>query len=281
MLTVEAPAKINLTLEVLGRRADGYHEVRSVMQAVSLCDTLSFEVSKNVSISGDMPGWSAEKSLVSRAVDLIRDNTGCRDGVVIKVAKNIPLMSGLGGDSSDAAAVLKGLNELWQLGLSIGELAALAGQLGSDVSFFLLGGTALAWGRGDKITPLPPLQRGWVVLVVPDVPSEEGKTARMYSSLIPAHYTDGKITERLVEAIKRKEELKTSLLFNTFENIAFEQYEMRRIYVEHLLKLGSPHVHLAGSGPTFFTMYDQKPEADELYKRCQQQGMKVYLAGTA
>ena len=98
--------------------------------------------------------------------------------------------------------------------------------------------------------------------------------------MVPAHFTDGKITERLVAAIERSGELKTSLLFNTFENIAFEKFEIRRVYVEHLLKLGAPHVHLAGSGPALFTMYSQKPEAEDLFTRCQDQGMKVFLAET-
>ena len=280
MLTVTAPAKINLTLEVLGKRPDGYHEIRSVVQTVSLRDELTFDESQGISIVCDMPGWSAEKSLVSRAVALVKEAAGCTGGAAITVNKNIPLMSGLGGDSSNAAAVLKGLNQFWQLGLSVAELEAMAGQLGSDVGFFLKGGTALAEGRGERITPLPPLPRSWAVLVVPEVTTQEGKTARMYSSLTNAHYTDGKITERLMDDIKQRGALETSLLFNAFENIAFDRFEIRRVYVEHLLKLGAPHVHLAGSGPTLFTMYPNRPEVEDLFARCQGQGMAVYLVET-
>jgi 4-diphosphocytidyl-2-C-methyl-D-erythritol kinase len=280
MVTVAAPAKINLTLEVLGRRADGYHEIRSVMQVVNLCDELSLNQSQDVAIGCNMPGWSAEKSLVSRAVALVKGDTGCSRGVSINIAKKIPLMSGLGGDSSDAAAVLKGLNELWQLGLPVEKLTAMAGQLGADVGFFLQGGTALAEGRGGKVTSLPPLPRSWVVLIIPDISLKEGKTARIYSSLTPAHYTDGKITQRLVAVIKGEDQFDYSLLFNTFENVVYDQFKIRRIYVEHLMKLGAPHVHLAGSGPALFTLCHRKPEAEDLYTRCRHQGMKVCLAET-
>ena len=107
MLTVLAPAKLNLTLEVLGKRPDGYHEVRSVIQTINLCDSLNFKTSQNISFRSSMTDWASEKSLVSRAVSLLQETTGCSDGVSIEVIKRIPLMSGLGGDSSDAAATLR------------------------------------------------------------------------------------------------------------------------------------------------------------------------------
>ena len=280
MLTISAPAKINLTLEVLGKRPDGFHEIRSVMQTVNLCDVLTFNEADKTTIQCDMAGWSAEKNLVSRAVNILRDATGCTRGVAIDITKKIPLMSGLGGDSSDAAAVLKGLNEIWGLGLTLEKQSEIAAQLGSDVTFFLQGGTALATGRGEVITVLPSLPEKWVMLVVPDVPVQEGKTTRMYQSLTASHYTDGVLTDKIVAAIKRGEILDASLLFNTFENIAFDNFNIRRIYVEHLDKLGAPHVHLAGSGPSLFTIFNDKTQAEDLYTRCKDQGMEVYLAET-
>ena len=130
------------------------------------------------------------------------------------------------------------------------------------------------------ITPLPSLPEMWVVLVVPDVPVPEAKTARLYRSLKEAHYTDGGITEKLAAAIRRGDKPDNSLLFNTFENIAYDDFDIRRVYVEHLIKLGAPHVHLCGSGPTLFTIYEDKMPAEDLYVRCQNQGMEVYLAET-
>jgi 4-diphosphocytidyl-2-C-methyl-D-erythritol kinase len=280
MVTVTAPAKINLTLEVLGRRSDGFHEICSILQTIDLCDILHIKVGQGVSFECDSPGWSAEKSLVSRAVSLLSEATGCSLGVEIKIEKRIPLLSGLGGDSSDAAALLRGLNELWGLGLQQERLVGLASKLGSDVAFFVCGGTALAEGRGEIITPLPPLAKMWVVLVVPDVPVESGKTGQMYAAIKPSHFTDGAITEKLAETLRKGGKFSPSKLFNTFENIAFDEYNMRKVYLEHIVKLGAPHVHLTGSGTALFTMFSGKTGAEDLYTRCKNQGMKVYMAST-
>jgi 4-diphosphocytidyl-2-C-methyl-D-erythritol kinase len=280
MVRLTASAKINLTLEVLRKRPDGFHEIRTVLQTIDLCDEINIESAQDISFQCDMPGWSADKSLVGRAVNLLERATGCTEGVEIKITKRIPMMSGLGGDSSDAAALLRGLNDFWELNLTPEKLTGLAAQLGSDVVFFLYGGTALATGRGEIIMPLPSIGRMWLVLVVPDVPVETGKTGRMYSSLKPSHLTDGNITQRLVEDLKKGKRFKPAMLFNTFENIAFSDFNIRQIYVEHLVKLGAFHVHLAGSGPTLFTMFPQKSRAEDLCTRCKGQGMKAYLAAT-
>ncbi len=122
-----------------------------------MCDVLHFEKSPQIEFKSDLSEWAADKSLVSRTVDLLQKVTGYTEGVTIEIEKRIPLVSGLGGDSSNAAATLKGLNQLWGLGLSPEKLRELAAKLGSDVPFFLNGGTALMEGRGEIITPLPPL----------------------------------------------------------------------------------------------------------------------------
>ncbi len=280
MLTVKAPAKINLTLEVLGKRPDGYHEIRSVLQTIDLCDILRLEADKDMTFRCDMPGWSAEKSLLSRTLNLLQKATGCDKGVKIDIHKGIPLMAGLGGDSSDAAALLRGLDKLWGLGLLPEKLQKIAGQMGSDVTFFLHGGTALVEGRGEIVTSLPALPKMWVVLVVPDIPGEPGKTGRMYASLKPGHFTEGSITKKLVETLHKADKFNTSMLFNTFENIAFDGFPGLKIYKEHLIKLGAPHVHLAGSGPTLFTMFQDREKANDLYMHCKNQGMKAYMAET-
>jgi 4-diphosphocytidyl-2-C-methyl-D-erythritol kinase len=280
MVTVKAPAKINLTLEVLRKRPDGFHEIRNVLQTIDLCDTFYLKISDEVVLRCDMPGWSAEKSLLTKAVDLLKKVTGCSHGVMVEIEKRIPLMSGLGGDSSDAAALLRGLNQLWKLRLSIEKLQELAAQLGSDVTFFLSGRTALAEGRGEIITPLPAIKRIWVVLVVPEVPGEHGKTGRMYAALKPEHFTDGKMTEKLVQALHKDNYLDTSMLFNAFENIAFDIYPGLTAYRESLFNLGVPHVHLAGSGPTLFTIMPDVARAEEIYEKCKSQGIKAHLAAS-
>jgi 4-diphosphocytidyl-2-C-methyl-D-erythritol kinase len=227
-----------------------------------------------------MQGWSAEKSLASKAVALLKDATGCTKGAAIKIEKRIPLVSGLGGDSSDAAALLRGLNELWDLKLSQEKLAELAAKLGSDVGFFLHGGTALAKGKGEIITPLQPVSPMWLVLVMPDVPVETGKTGRMYSNLKPSHFTVGDITQKVVESLNAGKKFLPSMLYNVFENIAFEDFNVQRLYIDPLIKLGALHVHLAGSGPTLFTMFSDKARAEGIYTRCRSLKMKTYLAQT-
>jgi len=217
---------------------------------------------------------------VVKAVNLLKEATGCTGGAVIEIKKRIPLMSGLGGDSSDAAAILRGLNQLWELGLSQGKLRGIAQELGSDVSFFLSGGTALMAGRGEKITPLPPLPHQWVILILPKVPALPGKTKRLYSMLQPSHYTDGKLTEKLVAELKSGRGFTTSSLFNTFENIVFARGEELTDYRNHILKIGAPNIRLAGSGPTLFILLDNKSQAEDLLFRLKNQGMEAYLTET-
>ena len=280
MVTVSAPAKINLTLEVLGKRPDGYHEIRSIIQTVSLCDTLRFAAGKNIDFHCSSPGWSAQLSLVSKAVRLVTESTRHRGGVTIEVEKRIPLMAGLGGDSSDAAAVLIGLDRLWGLNLAPGRLPEMAEKLGSDVPFFLYGGTALMEGRGEKITPLPALSRHYVVLVNPATPRVAGKTAAMFAALKPSHFTDGGITEGLAQAIRAGKEIAPSHLFNAFENVVFTPGAELTTYRSHIWKIGAPHVNLAGSGPALFTLLKEKAQAEDLATRLTNQGMETYLAET-
>jgi 4-diphosphocytidyl-2-C-methyl-D-erythritol kinase len=276
MLTLQAPAKVNLTLEVLGKRPDGYHEIKSVIQTIGLYDTLSIEEAERVVFECDAPLWMAAKSVLSKVIDMI----GGKRGVKITLQKRIPLMSGLGGDSSDAAAVLLGLNGLWRLNLAGKNLFSLAARLGSDVPFFIRGGTALASGRGDIIEPLPSPADLFLVLVVPDIQVEPGKTGRMYAALKPSHFTDGSMTPNLVENLRKSKKVDSSMLFNTFENVAFDVFPGLDVYKEHLLKLGAPAVHLAGSGPTLFAAFNNNHEAEDLYRRCLDQGLKTYLVKT-
>ncbi len=280
MLTIQAPAKLNLTLEVLAKRQDGFHEIRSVIQTINLCDSLRFQLSQNIEYKCDALNWISEESLVSKATGLLQGVTGCTKGAVIEVSKRIPLVSGLGGDSSDAAATLRGLNKLWGLSLSRRELLKLAPQLGSDVAFFLYGGTALVKGKGEMVIPLPPLPQMWVVLVVPHTPRLPRKTEQLYASLKASHYTQGQITERLVERLRESGEFTPSLLFNTFENVAFATFPELSVYREYMMKAGATDVHLAGSGPTLFTPVKGKTQAEELYLRLQQQGLETYLTET-
>jgi 4-diphosphocytidyl-2-C-methyl-D-erythritol kinase len=283
MLTVLAPAKLNLTLEVLAQRHDGFHEICSVIQTINLCDSLRFQLSQNIEFKSSMPDLIPEDSLVSKATSLLRQVTGCSNGATIEVTKRIPLVSGLGGDSSDAAATLRGLNKLWGLGLSSPELLELASQLGSDVAFFVYGGTVVVRGRGEMVTPLPPLPHMWVVLVMPLVSRMERKTERLYASLNPGHYTDGQVTDSLVALLtgsSLKGERLVSNIFNVFDGVALARFTGLGEYWQQFLESGAQQVHLAGSGPALFTMLEDKAQAEKLNLSLQQQGLESYLTDT-
>jgi len=277
LLTVTALAKLNLTLEVLGKRPDGFHEIRSVIQAVSLCDYLSLRLSRNVEFASNLPEWRAGRSLISRAVRLLQEAMGCAQGVEIFVDKHIPLVAGLGGDSSGAAACLRGLNQLWGLDLPREVLVELAARLGSDVAFFLYGGTALAEGRGELVTPLESSSRVWVVLLIPPVPPVPDKTKRLYASLKPAHFTAGEATSRLVTYLAAGRELALTDLFNVFDKVAADTFVGLVDYRQRFLAAGARKVCLAGAGPSLFTLERSRAQAVKVYRGLQAQGFKCYL----
>ena len=280
MITLSAPAKINLTLEVLGKRPDGYHEIRSIMQTVSLADTLSFESAGQLSFGSDLPEWSPEKSIVSKAAALLKEQTGAGNGASIFIRKRVPLLSGLGGDSSDAAATLSGLNDLWRLGLSRSDLSSLGQRIGSDVVFFLYGGTALAEGRGEVVSPLPAVAHEWIVLALPPVPRLPGKTKSLYQALTANHYTDGQITQAAIRHIEAGRPLGRSTFFNTFENVAFTLQPELEVSRQHLVKMGASNVHLAGSGPVLYVVCQSHPEAEDLATRLEGQRIVSYVVET-
>lgn len=281
MVTVLAPAKLNLTLEVLARQSSGFHEIRSVIQTIDLCDTLKFTASRDIKLKSDLPEWIPERSLVHKAVSLLRRDKGCTDGVAVAVGKRIPLLSGLGGDSSDAAATLHGLNAIWKLGLSPFELESYARQLGSDVTFFLYRGTALLQGQGEVVAPLPPLPPMWAVLLVPPLPRTYGKTGRLYASLESADFTGGQTTEELLSRLTCGQITADSLpLFNAFDSIAARVYVGLDKYQQRFLKAGARAVHLAGSGPTLFTLVADQSQANDIYRRLQKAGLETYMAKT-
>lgn len=281
MLTVLAPAKINLTLEVLAMRPDGFHEIRSVIQTINLCDSICLQLNRSIEFRCDEPSWIPEESLLSRAVELLQKTTGCTEGASIEIDKRIPLISGLGGDSSGAAAILRGLDKFWGLGLSQKELLELAGQLGSDVGFLLYGGTALVEGRGEVVTPLPSLPHIWVVLLVPPVSRAKGKTGRLYASLKTEHYTRAQITNRLVGLLTGGGGAIPPLQFNVFDGVAFDNFTGLEKYWQRFSEAGAQEIHMAGSGPALFTLVKDEAEAEKIYGILRKQGLESYLTETS
>ncbi|MGI2335890.1 MAG: 4-(cytidine 5'-diphospho)-2-C-methyl-D-erythritol kinase [Dehalogenimonas sp.] len=277
MFKLMASAKINLSLEVLGKRPDGYHNIKSVVQSICLADELEFSPANGLEFTADMPGWDGAKSLISRAAGLLQSRYDVAAGARIRVIKRIPLTSGLGGDSSCAAAALKGLNRLWRLGIGKGQLMEIGAELGSDVPFFFFGGTALIEGRGELVTPLGPYPPGWAVIMLPKVDTEGDKTGRLYGNLNAKDFSDGSRTEELVEALVKNRPIKTEMLGNAFDRVTTLVWPEIEECRWRMLRAGATRVHLSGAGPALFSLHKEKADADKVWRELKREGKDLYL----
>ncbi|MGG2057322.1 4-(cytidine 5'-diphospho)-2-C-methyl-D-erythritol kinase [Lysinibacillus pakistanensis] len=265
MLYVKAPAKINLTLDVLYKRPDNYHEVEMVMTTVDLADRISLESREDGTIeiiSTDNFVPNDHRNFAYQAARLIKDTYGIGQGVSITIEKEIPIAAGLAGGSSDAAATLKGLNELWNLGLSIDELAELGAKIGSDVSFCVYGGTALATGRGEKIQELPAPPNCWVVLAKPKIGVS---TAEVYGGL-KVEGLEHPNTKQMIRAIEMEDyELLCSSLGNVLETVTFKLHPEVVMLKEQMKRFGADATLMSGSGPTVFGLVDSEARVSRIY----------------
>ena len=278
MTEEKAYAKINLALEVLGRRDDGYHEVSTVLQAIELADHLAFEESEGLSLECDDPAIAGKGNLALRAARLLQQATGSSRGASITLRTGIPVAAGLGGGSSDAAVTLLALNRLWGVGMSPDELMELGATLGSDVPFFLQNSAcALATGRGERIAPLPAAERWWVVVLRPKVAPLANKTATLYSMLAKKDFSDGSRVATMVEELKTGR-LTTEGLHNAFERVSGVAFpgldEYRRVFT----RAGAPFAALAGSGPALYTLVDSAEQGSEILDALLQAGREAYMA---
>ncbi|MCS7207895.1 MAG: 4-(cytidine 5'-diphospho)-2-C-methyl-D-erythritol kinase [Dehalococcoidia bacterium] len=275
-LRLRAYAKINLTLEVLGRRPDGYHAIASVLQTIALWDEVEFSPHPEaIIVECSIPSLAGPANVVYKTAHLLRQHTGVRRGVVIRVHKHIPVAGGLGGGSSDAATALQGLVRLWNLSISRERLVQLAACLGSDVPFFLYAGTALAEGRGEHITPLPPLPQAWFVLLAPPL-GDEKKTARLYGLLRPQHWSNGSRTRALVQALHAGTPLCDALLYNTFEAVAFSAFPGLATYWKALEEATGRRAHLSGAGPSLYALVSTPAEAEKAVAILREQGLRAW-----
>ncbi len=251
-----APAKINLGLEITGRRDDGYHEIVTVLQAVSLFDVIDVLPADQFSFSGD-GHVETDQDLALRAIRLFEKRHDVRLTTDIRIEKRIPIAGGLGGGSSDAGTMLAALAVL--AGLELNDAEEVAAELGSDVPFFVRGGASLATGIGTDLTPLESPNRLWLVIITPDV-EIPNKTARLYGSLRPSDFSDGESTRNVARAIARGEKLNYRELRNAFSRPLFEIPEIMRAR-DLALELGAPFVLPCGAGPSLFTLFDRWDEA--------------------
>ena len=277
-LTINAHAKVNLTLEVLGRRDDGHHDIASVLQTIDLHDTLTLEAADDITLECDRPDLASLDNLALRAAHLLREMAGYHGGARIVLYKKVPVSAGLGGGSSDAAATLRGLNRLWGLGLSTEDLLPMAARLGSDVPFLLQGGTAMVQGRGERVRPLPPADLPSLVLLCPTIPLAQ-KTASLYARLSSTHYTRGHLTRKLEARIRGGGDVPPQLLFNVFDSVAFQAFPGLEDYWQTFHSLGAREIHLAGSGPSMFAPVSRREQGTAIHLILQHRhGWESHLA---
>lgn len=258
-----APAKINLGLAVLGRRLDGYHELRTIFQAISLCDRLRLRHRRRgIRVAcAALPGLG-ERNLAHQAAEIFLRETGRAGGVEIELTKRIPLGGGLGGGSSDAAAVLLGCCRLFGLRPALGRLQEWAATLGSDVPFFLRGGAALGKGRGEIITPLPPWPQPVSVLIC--APARGIATAEVYDRLRAVGLTSREETFNILPARWREGNLHRlgEALFNDLEGAAFSLSPALAPLKSLLLGAGAEGASMSGSGSCCFGLFAQDQVAE-------------------
>lgn len=264
-IMIKSPAKINLSLDVLHKRDDGYHEVKMVMTTIDLADRIELVPLKDnvIKIMSDhrfVP--DDERNLAYKAAQILKRRFHITQGVAIYITKKIPVAAGLAGGSSNAAATLKGLNELWNLQLSVDELAKIGAQIGSDVSFCVYGGTALATGRGEIIQKIPSPPPCWVVLAKPETGVS---TSEVYKKL-RLHKVQHPDVDAMVTALTKGDyEAICREMGNVLESVTFQLNPEVKYIKEQMKRFGADAVLMSGSGPTVFGLVDQEARVQRIY----------------
>ncbi|GMA50539.1 4-diphosphocytidyl-2-C-methyl-D-erythritol kinase [Alicyclobacillus contaminans] len=266
MLVERAYAKINLTLDVLGKRQDGYHSVDMVMQTLDLSDLLWMEEMDQdaVIVDATAPHIPLDhRNLAVAAAELFRERSGIRRGLRLKIEKNIPVAAGLAGGSADAAAVLRGLNRLWQTGYSLDELADMGAEIGSDVPFCVYGGAAVASGRGERIHRFTHSLRAFVVLTRPPV---FVSTADVYEATLPEQYASAPASPRMVKALQEGDlERVRQAYTNGLMATTFRLYPEVRALADRIRTVTGQPVYMSGSGPTLYLLLPTQSQAQRTY----------------
>lgn len=277
---IEANAKINLGLDVLRRRADGYHEVKMIMQTVGISDRLEF-----AKLSDDCIRISTNRrelpvgpqNLIYKAARLVKDTCQIAEGISVKLEKNIPVAAGMAGGSADAAATIHGMDRLFDLQLSLEEKQKLGVQIGADVPYCLMGGTALAEGIGEALTALPAVPDAYLVVAKPDI---DVSTAFVYKNLHADRLRRHPDIDGMVESIK-KGELSgiTARMENVLETVTIAHYPVIAQMKEFLKEQGALNALMSGSGPTVFGVFEKEETARAAYEAMRQRKFteQVYL----
>jgi 4-diphosphocytidyl-2-C-methyl-D-erythritol kinase len=278
-LRIRSFAKVNLALCVLGRRPDGYHDIQTVFQTIDLGDELKFQDSPQIELRCEnLPGVRQEENLVWKAASMLASASGTGKGAFITLNKQIPAGAGLGGGSGDAAATLLGLRRFWNLSVSDSDLCGMAARLGSDVPFFLNGGTALGEGRGERIRPLPDFPSEHLVIIFPGI---HVSTAEAYRSLnlgLTSSLEDHRI-QRFIGQEQAGDSILTGI-FNDFEVTILAAYPPIREAKAFLEERGATATLLSGSGSSVFGFFSDEESAFAVSRKVMRETWRVFPAKT-
>lgn len=273
----KAPAKINLSLDVFEKRHDGYHDVEMIMTTIDLYDRIELH-SLPVNII-NITLWSRyvpndERNLAYKAAIALKQKYNISKGVDIRIEKNIPVSAGLGGGSTNAAAVLRGLNKLWSLNLSLDELAQIGAEIGTDIPFCIYGKTALATGRGEIIEQLPSPPPCWVVLAKPNI----GVSTRTIFNHYHYQKHSPSITENVVASLYEQNFLSLSQsIENILEDVTFALYPEVKYMKKKMAKYGASGILMSGSGPTIYGLVKHQSKAQTIYNGMRGFCQEVYV----
>ena len=276
----KAPAKINLGLDFLGKRPDGLHELAMVMASIDLADRLYLEeIPENKIIIETNKAFlpTDKKNHVYEALELVKERFNIDKGLRVKIHKEIPVAAGLGGGSTDSAAALRAVNRLWNLGLSIEELAALGAEVGSDVPYCVYGQTSLVEGFGEKVTPIAPMPQCWVVVVKPRM---SVSTRTIFAKIVMEDLYHPDI-EALVSAIEENDYQKmTENLGNSMEVVTIKKHPVIQQLKDRMLKYGADAAMMSGSGPTVYALCHKYSRAKHVLNALKGFCDEVYLVRT-
>lgn len=267
-IKLKAKAKINLGLDVLRKREDGYHEVRMIMQTIPLYDKLTIctaEDDAQIRVQTNLHFLPVgEDNLVYKAAKLLMDEFQIKQGVEIELVKYIPVAAGMAGGSSDAAATLVGVNKLFELGLSMEELMARGVKIGADVPFCVMRGTALAEGIGEKLTPLPPMPKCHILIAKPGI---HVSTKFVYGNLRANELKEHPDIDGQIRALKRGDLSELArLMGNVLETVTIPEYPVIRRIKDTMKEYGALNAMMSGSGPTVFGLFEDEEAAKEAYR---------------
>lgn len=279
-IVVKAFAKINWLLDVIGKRTDGYHDLEMIMQSIDLYDLIFIRQKGNgIKLKCNWPAIPLDnRNTVYRAAALIKEKFNLKSGVEITIQKNIPLAAGMAGGSADAAAVLVGLCRMWDLQAEQKDLMNMAASIGSDVPFCMMGGTALARGRGDILTALPSADGIWMVVVTPDF---YVSTAQVYGSLDIGQITVKPNIQAMVKSIGNKDLIAIgSYMTNVLEEVTLKMHPQIALIKEDMLSQGALGCSMSGSGPTIFGIFSDAIAAQKGYDILKRRYSQCFLVQT-